>query len=267
MDKINVIVPCYNYSNYLDLCLMSIFTQRVNCEVEIILSNDNSTDESLGIAERISSKYNTDKIYLKVFNQIDNIGEIENNKFLLGKCDGKYIAYLDADDYWIDPYKLQKQYDFMENNLEYSMCYTGQLGFDGVTHHPGPKGDNLLIVPSYFINQSKLLFDKYDYEYGTLPPETFFNHSYVFSSSRFFRNYRDLFQEYFYEFPYSDWPMSFELSLRGKIHYMNFASYVYRIKTDSLFHKEPIDIRESKQNYRSQLLIDTYKDYLRNKDK
>jgi glycosyltransferase involved in cell wall biosynthesis len=89
MDKINVIVPCYNYSNYLDLCLMSIFTQRVNCEVEIILSNDNSTDESLGIAERISSRYNTNNIHLKVFSQEENIGEIENTKFLLSKCNGK----------------------------------------------------------------------------------------------------------------------------------------------------------------------------------
>ena len=92
---------------------MSIFTQKVNCEVEIILSNDNSTDESLGIAERISSRYNTNNIHLKVFSQEENIGEIENTKFLLSKCDGKYIAYLDADDYWIDPYKLQKQYDAM----------------------------------------------------------------------------------------------------------------------------------------------------------
>jgi len=259
MDKINVIVPCYNYSNYLDLCLMSIFTQRVNCEVEIILSNDNSTDESLGIAERIASRYNTNNIYLKVFNQEKNIGEKENTKFLLSKCDGKYIAYLDADDYWIDPYKLQKQYDAMENNLEYSMCYTGQLGFDGITHHPEPKGDNFLIVPTYFLYESKLLFDKYDYEYGTLEPETFFYRNYVFSSSRFFRNYIDLYQDYFNEFPYSDWPMNFELSLRGKILYQNFSSYVYRLKENSLISVESIEELELKKDYRAELLINILK--------
>jgi glycosyltransferase involved in cell wall biosynthesis len=238
---------------------MSIFTQRVNCEVEILLSNDNSTDESLGIAERISSRYNTDSIYLKVFNQQENIGEIENTKFLLGKCDGKYIAYLDADDYWIDPYKLQKQYDFMENNPEYSMCYTGQLGFDGDTHHPEPKGDNFLIVPGYFINESKLLFDQYDYEYGTLESETFFYRNYVFSSSRFFRNYIDIYQDYFEEFPYSDWPMNFELSLRGKIHYQNISSYVYRLKPNSLSSIEGIEELESKKDYRAELLMNILK--------
>jgi glycosyltransferase involved in cell wall biosynthesis len=260
MDKINVIVPCYNYSNYLDLCLMSIFTQRVNCEIEIILSNDNSTDESLGIAERISSRYNTNNIHLKVFNQEENIGEKENTKFLLSKCDGKYIAYLDADDYWIDPYKLQKQYDAMENNLEYSMCCTGQLGFDGITHHPEPKGDNFLIVPTYFLYESKLLFDKYDYEYGTIEPETFFYRNYVFSSSRFFRNYIDLYQDYFNEFPYSDWPMNFELSLRGKILYQNFSSYVYRLKENSLISVESIEELELKKDYRAELLMNILKE-------
>jgi glycosyltransferase involved in cell wall biosynthesis len=254
MDKINVIVPCYNYSNYLDLCLMSIFTQKTNFKIEIVFSNDNSTDESLGIAERIAKRYNNDTISLKVFNQEKNIGEIENTKFLLNKCDGKYVAYLDADDYWIDPYKLQKQYDFMEGNSEYSMCYTAQLGYDGTYHQPDPRGFDSIIAPYHFIKNDILKYDIYDYSYGTLDVDTFCESNYVFSSSRFFRNYSDLFKDYYYEFPYSDWPMNFELGLRGKIHYMNFASYVYRLKPNSLFNSESVSERESKKSHRYQIL-------------
>lgn len=264
MDKINVIVPCYNYANYLDLCLMSIFTQQTNFDVEILFSNDNSTDESLGIAQRIAARYNTKKISLKVFNQEKNIGELENTKFLLSKCDAKYIAYLDADDYWIDPHKLQKQYDFMENNPEYSMCYTGQLGYDGIYHQPDPTGFDSLIVPFYFINYGALYADKFDYSYGTLDNTILCESNHVFSSSRFFRNYSDLFRDYFYEFPYSDWPMNFELGLRGKIHYMNFASYVYRLKPNSLFHSETNDERESKKIDRIQLLKNILSENLTN---
>lgn len=265
MDKINVIVPCYNYSNYLDLCLMSIFSQRTSCIVEIILSDDNSTDESFGIAERIAKNYNTEKIYLKNFVHKKNIGELENTKFLLSKCDGKYIAYLDADDYWIDPYKLEKQYSFMEKNPQFSMCYTGQLGFDGLTHHPNPTGFDSLISPGYFISTGQIYYDIYDHPYGTIDTSVISNANHIFSSSRFFRNYKDIFQDYFYEFPYSDWPMNFELSLRGMIHYMNYASYVYRLKLDSLFHSETSTERESKLQHRKQLLKSLHTQHLINK--
>jgi glycosyltransferase involved in cell wall biosynthesis len=238
---------------------MSIFTQRVDCIVEILFSDDNSTDESFGIATRIAEKYNTDNIYLKLFKQEKNIGEIDT-KFLLSKCDSKYIAYLDADDYWIDPYKLQKQYDFMESNPDFSMCFTGQLGFDGETHSPGPTGFELLIVPYWFITNDILYSDeKYSYSYGILDPKSFIGSNYVFSSSRFFRNYENLIQDYTYEFPYSDWPMNFELGLRGKIFYMNFASYVYRIKPNSLFNSETSEEREKKYQYRCDLLKSLYK--------
>jgi glycosyltransferase involved in cell wall biosynthesis len=255
MDKINVIIPCYNYASYLDLCLMSVFTQRVDCEIEILFSDDNSSDESFGIAKRIAERYNTDKIYLKVFRQEKNIGEIENTKFLISQCSSKYISYLDADDYWIDPYKLEKQYKFMESNPDFSMCYTGQLGYDGVHHSPDPTGFETLICPYYFITDGILYSDEnYSYSYGILDNKTLCNANHVFSSSRFFRNYSDLIKEYFYDFPYSDWPMNFELGLRGKIFYMNFAGYVYRTKSDSLFHKETSEVREEKNQHRCDLL-------------
>ena len=71
-------------------------------------------------------------------------------------------------------------------------------------------------------------------------------------------------ENYFYEFPYSDWPMNFELGLRGKIHYMNFASYVYRLKPNSLFHSETNDERESKKINRIQLLKNILSENLTN---
>ena len=44
--------------------------------------------------------------------------------YSLKQCKGKYIAYCEGDDYWIDENKLQMQVDFLENNPEYGLCYT-----------------------------------------------------------------------------------------------------------------------------------------------
>ena len=83
--------------------------------------------------------------------------------------------------------------------------------------------------------------------------------NFIGSSSRFFRNYNNLIIDYFYDFPYSDWPMNFELSLRGKILYQNFSSYVYRLKPNSLISVESIEELELKKDYRAELLMNILK--------
>lgn len=223
MKKINVIIPNYNYGKYLEMCLMSVYTQKTDSEIEILVLDDCSTDYSLEILSRLKNSFHIPGIKLNFFQNQSNIGEVETTKLLLDKCDGDYIAYIDADDYWIDPNKLQKQYDFLEKNKEYSLSYTGYLILRDDKYEPHAKGDFFLGPPLGFDPEKEL-----NTNYITN------NHNCIFSSSRFFRNYGDLSQEYFNHFSGSDWPLNFELSLRGKINYISYPSYVYRIHPGSL---------------------------------
>ena len=75
MKKISVIVPSYNYSEYLDVCLLSIITQRTNCQVDVLISDDFSSDDSFGVISRIKSKWESDRIKIYAFKQEENIGE------------------------------------------------------------------------------------------------------------------------------------------------------------------------------------------------
>jgi glycosyltransferase involved in cell wall biosynthesis len=209
---VSVIVPCHNYEKYIEQCILSILVQRTNFKVEILIGDDCSTDSSLSIVKRMKNWYESENLIFTIVEREKNVGEVENTRGLLERAHGKYIAYLDADDYWTDPAKLQKQFDHLQANPEISMCITGHINLEGETYIPSPDFYNWLCPMNQDTSKSSLL------EGNNIGA----------SSSRFFRNYPDLFQDYFYEFPYSDWPLNFELLLRGRIDYMNFPSYVYR---------------------------------------
>ena len=63
----------------------------------------------------------------------EHIGCMPNYIRSLKESHGKYIALCDGDDYWIDPNKLQKQFDFMESHPGFSACYTNSYVLDSVT--------------------------------------------------------------------------------------------------------------------------------------
>jgi glycosyltransferase involved in cell wall biosynthesis len=226
--KVSVIIPCYNYQNYIEQCLMSVLLQRTNFKVEIIVSDDNSTDNSYNIIERIANSYQSEQFQFKIFRNEQNLREVNNTKKLIENCSGQYIAYLDADDYWIDPYKLQKQIEFLENNSDHIMCVTGFYSFDGEKYNP---------VENFSIWHCSV---------GELDSNNIaFRNNVSCSSSRVFRNTENLsqilFKDYAFKFPYSDWVINFELSFLGKIKYLNFPSYMYRSHRDSLSNTNTLD--------------------------
>ena len=111
---ISIIVPIYNAEKYLDKCLDSIINQTKK-ELEIILVNDGSTDQT----EKIIEKYKDKRIkYYKNKNQ--GIGKTRN--FGIEKATGKYIMFLDSDD-WLDLTACEKMYLKAKNDkLDIVIC-------------------------------------------------------------------------------------------------------------------------------------------------
>lgn len=104
--KISVIIPIYNVEQYLERCLDSICNQTHN-DLEIILINDGSTDNSLIIAENFSKK--DSRIY--VVSQKNQGVSVARNRGI-EMATGAYIAFVDPDDY-VD----LKYYDLMLNSI------------------------------------------------------------------------------------------------------------------------------------------------------
>lgn len=119
-DSIMLTIHClvYNHEPYIRQCLDGFVKQKTNFSFEAIVHDDASTDHSVDIIREYAQKYpniikpvfETENQYSKHNGSIRNILE-ENTK-------GKYVAMCEGDDYWIDPYKLQKQVDFLENHPE-----------------------------------------------------------------------------------------------------------------------------------------------------
>lgn len=94
MDKISIIIPCYNVQEYVDQCLESIISQS-HKNLEIICINDGSTDNTLNILKQIQKK--DDRIVL--INQ-SNKGLSQTRNVGLDISTGDYVMFVDSDD-WI----------------------------------------------------------------------------------------------------------------------------------------------------------------------
>jgi len=126
MEKplVSISLLAFNSEDYIRDAIDGCLKQKVNFDYEILIHDDASKDSTPRIIKEYAQKYPGKIIpILQNENQFSKGTEI-NSKIVIPKAKGKYIAFLDADDYWIDSQKLQIQIDFMESNEEVSMCFT-----------------------------------------------------------------------------------------------------------------------------------------------
>lgn len=118
MKKVSVIVPVYNTAKYLRRCLDSLVMQTLK-DIEIIVIEDKSKDNANEILKEYEEKYE-DKI--KVFHNKTNKGIGYNRNFGIKKATGKYISFIDSDD-WTNETMYEKMYEkAIKDNLDLVVC-------------------------------------------------------------------------------------------------------------------------------------------------
>lgn len=110
---VSVIVITYNHEKFLDYAIESVLNQETRFKIEILIGNDCSTDNTKQVLEKYK---NIDNII--IYNRKKNLGANKNLIDLINRAEGRYIALLEGDDYWIDNHKLQKQVDYLEHHPE-----------------------------------------------------------------------------------------------------------------------------------------------------
>ena len=119
MTKVSVIVPVYNVYDYLTKCLESLVNQTLD-DIEILVINDGSPDDSQNIIDIYSKKYpNKVKAFIK-----ENGGLSDARNYGLQRASGEFISFVDSDDY-LKRDTLEKMYNYaLDNNLDLVVCDT-----------------------------------------------------------------------------------------------------------------------------------------------
>jgi len=123
-STVSICCITYNHEFFIRDAIRGFINQKTSFPFEILIHDDASTDGTAEIIKLYEEKYPDiiKPIYQKEnqYSQGRNISLV----YQFPRARGKYIALCEGDDYWTDPYKLQKQVDFLEANTEYGLVGT-----------------------------------------------------------------------------------------------------------------------------------------------
>lgn len=148
--KVAVCLVTYNQARYIRESITSALNQKANFQVDILVGNDCSTDETEYILQSIHEKHPN----VIVFNRPKNLGLVRNTIAIfqyIFEHDYQYVAMLDGDDFWCDDEKLQRQVDLMEQHPTMSFCYMNATSSKKIARMP--KSDMPLIRVENMFNK------------------------------------------------------------------------------------------------------------------
>lgn len=220
---VSVICITYNHEKYIRDAIEGFLIQKTRFPIEIYIHDDCSTDNTPRIIQEYAGKHY--KLIKPIYQSV--------NQYSLGKkitpivlpyCTTKYIALCEGDDYWTDPFKLQKQVDFLEKHPECALCFHA-VGIISEIAGQGPR----IATP----HKKKTIYTLKDLLRG----------NFIHTCSVMFR--RGLFGEFpnwFYRAAAADWPLHILNAQHGDIGYIDEVMGVYRIHGGGIYSsKKDID--------------------------
>ena len=226
--KVTVLLVTYNHARFITQALESALGQRTGFDVEILVSEDCSTDGTRETVIAYQQKY-PERIRLLLSDK-----NVRSNAVVargIHAARGEYVALLDGDDYWTSPDKLQKQADFLDRQPGCSCCFhNARVEQEGGTHAPWnwtPIGQPPIstfkdIWQGNFIATCSVMYRRS--ALGKIPDW-----------------YDDM-------FPITDWPLHILSAQHGDIGYLDEVLGVYRYHPGGLYSQ--FDEREKLEKTR-----------------
>ncbi len=231
--KISIIMASYNYAEYIKQAIESILSQTYK-NWELIIVDDGSTDNSIDVIKYYVEKF--DNILLYQHKNGINKGLSETLQLGLKKSAGKYIAFLESDDYWADNY-LEEKINVVNNNPDVKFIFNATELFgdeEVIKEHLKNTSDNPPI-------EEKTDF----YEFI---PFSFLEMSVVGTFSSMFID-KNVLSNYSFNTPcglYLDWWICHQIALKHKMYYLNKKLTFWRLHKKS-YTNDKYDIKNQQK--------------------
>lgn len=218
---VSVMMVTYNHEHYISQAIEGVIMQITSFRIELVIGEDCSTDSTRKICEKYKNKYPQ---LIRLLTTESNLGMIQNGNRTLKACTGKYIALNDGDDYWTDPYKLQKQVDFLESNEDYGLVWTD---IDFYVQSSG------VINKSVFKNKKLPIYDSFI--------DTLINKPFFSPSTWLCR--REYFQKEINNYCDGTFPLILDILSKTKIKHLEDVTATYRQLDESASYSQSVQKR------------------------
>ena len=116
MPKVSVCMIAYNHGKFIAQAIESILSQQVDFEIELVIGDDCSKDDTAAICEDYARR----DARVRLLAREPNLGVMPNFVRTLSACSGQYIAVCEGDDFWTDDHKLAKQVAFLDAHPDFA---------------------------------------------------------------------------------------------------------------------------------------------------
>lgn len=221
--KLSISTISFNQAQFIGKALDSVLAQKAAFEYEIVIGDDCSTD---GTREIIADYQRRWPEKVKPVFREKNLGMQKNGIQTLERCSGEYIAFLEGDDYWTDPNKIQMQVDYLDSHADCALVH------HKVEHIAWPSAKSLGEYPPA------------RYRVERPNPRTLAMFNFIQTCSVVIRRkWLPLFDEQFQELKLGDWPLCVLLNERGWVGYLDRNMAHYRVHANNSWNNRPADYK------------------------
>jgi len=184
---VSVQMITYNHEPFIAQAIEGVLMQKTNFKYELVIGEDCSTDNTRKICEEYARNYPD---IIRLLPSEKNLGMFANGTRTMKACmNGKYIGICEGDDYWTDPYKLQKQVDFLEKNSRIiAVAHLSKTIFEGVEilnqyynskTNAGEYSKRKLLLPAPFHTSSIVFRNIVNFSHPSFPTELLRDYSLI----------------------------------------------------------------------------------------